>query len=233
MDRLDNAAWHALTGPHAGLAEVAGAARRYPPAVSFFSAVDRVDAEGWDALAGLAGPGGVATLSRATHPESPPGWQELGCVYGHQMVLDADLAADDGASPVAFRPLTADDVPAMLALTGLTRPGPFFTETVRLGGYVGLEEDGALVAMAGRRLRLPGAAEISAVCVHPDVVGRGLGTAVTGRVARDILAEGDLPFLHVAHGNDGARRVYERLGFAVRTTIAFVSYVRTDDGRTG
>jgi hypothetical protein len=57
MDRLDNAAWHALTGPHAGLAEVAGAARRYPPAVSFFSAVDRVDADGWDALAALAGPG--------------------------------------------------------------------------------------------------------------------------------------------------------------------------------
>jgi ribosomal protein S18 acetylase RimI-like enzyme len=233
MDRLDNAAWHALTGPHAGLAEVAGAARRYPPAVSFFSAVDRVDAEGWDSLTALAGPGGVATLSRATHPDPPVGWRELFCVHGHQMVLDADLAPDDRDPEVVLRPLTGEDVPAMLALTGLSKPGPFFDETVRLGGYVGVEQDGALVAMAGRRLRLPGAVEISAVCVHPDVAGRGLGTAVTSRVARDILAEGDLPFLHVAHGNDGARRVYERLGFAIRTTIAFVSYVRTDGDQVG
>jgi ribosomal protein S18 acetylase RimI-like enzyme len=226
MDRLDNAAWHALTGPHAGLAEVAGAARRYPPAVSFFSAVERVDAEGWEALDALAGPGGIATLSRATHPDPPAGWRELGCVYGHQMVLADDLAADGGDDGAAFRPLTEDDVPAMLALTGLAKPGPFFTETVRLGGYVGLEEGGRLVAMAGRRLCLPGAVEISAVCVHPDVAGAGLGTAVTRHVAGEILAEGDTPFLHVAHGNDGARRVYERLGFAVRTTIAFATYAR-------
>jgi ribosomal protein S18 acetylase RimI-like enzyme len=232
MDRLDNAAWHALTGPHAGMAEVAGAARRYPPAVSFFSAVDRLDGEGWGALAALAGRGGIATLSRATLPDPPAGWRELGCVYGHQMVLAEDLGddgdSDDGDDGIGFRPLSGDDVPAMLALTGLAQPGPFFTETVRLGGYVGLEEESELVAMAGRRLRLPGATEISAVCVHPDVAGRGLGTAVTRRVARDILAEGDTPFLHVAHGNDGARRVYERLGFAVRTTIAFATYARTD-----
>jgi predicted GNAT family acetyltransferase len=154
------------------------------------------------------------------------------------MVLAEDLGGGDsggggdgGDDPdAAFRPLTGDDVPAMLALTDLAKPGPFFAETVRLGGYVGLEEDGRLVAMAGRRLRLPGAVEVSAVCVHPDVAGRGLGTAVTRRVAREILAEGDTPFLHVAHGNDGARRVYERLGFAVRTSIAFATYVRTDGG---
>jgi ribosomal protein S18 acetylase RimI-like enzyme len=228
MDRLDNPAWHALTGPHADLAEVVGAARRYPPEVSFLSAVDRLDAGGWDALAALAGPGGVATLSRAAHADAPPGWLELFCVNGYQMVLDGELPGGDGDDGAAIRPLTADDVPAMLALTALTKPGPFFTETVRLGGYVGVEEGDRLVAMAGRRLRLPGAVEISAVCVHPDVAGRGLGTAVTSRAARDVLAEGDTPFLHVAHGNDGARRVYERLGFAVRSTIAFATYARTD-----
>jgi GNAT superfamily N-acetyltransferase len=223
MDRLDNAAWHALTGPQAGLAEVAGAARRYPPAVSFFSAVDGVDAGAWAGLADLAGPDGMATLSRATMPAPPAGWRELGRVDAHQMVLAGDLGADRAPAP-AIRPLGADDVPAMLALTGLARPGPFFAETVRLGGYVGVEEGGELVAMAGRRLRLAGAAEVSAVCVRPDAAGRGLGSAVTHHVTRAILAEGDEPFLHVAHGNDGALRVYERLGFAVRTTITFASF---------
>jgi predicted GNAT family acetyltransferase len=109
----------------------------------------------------------------------------------------------------------------MLELVGLTQPGPFFADTVRLGGYLGVEEDGRLVAMAGRRLHLPGMVEISAVCVHPDAAGRGLGFAVTRQVAAGIRAGGEAPFLHVAHDNDGARRVYERLGFRVRRTIEF------------
>jgi GNAT superfamily N-acetyltransferase len=226
MGRLDNAAWHALTGPHAGLAEVTGAARRYPPAVSFFAAVDEVDGQAWSALAALAGPDGVVTLSRATMPGPPPGWRELGRVDAHQMVLAGEVAGDGPDPPTTIRRLGDDDVPAMLALTGLARPGPFFAETIRLGGYVGVVEDGTLVAMAGRRLRLAGAAEVSAVCVHPDAAGRGLGSAVTAHVARAILADGDTPFLHVAHDNDGARRVYERLGFAVRTTTTFASFGR-------
>jgi ribosomal protein S18 acetylase RimI-like enzyme len=227
MDRLDNAAWHALTGPHAGLAEVAGVARRYPPSMSFYAAVDGVDAGAWAALADLAGrdgPQGIVTLSRPTMPVPPAGWREVFRIDAHQMVL-ADPPADEGPAPVpAIRPLGPADVPAMLALTGLAQPGPFFAETVRFGGYVGVEEGGGLLAMAGRRLRLDGATEISAVCVHPDAAGRGLGRAVTGHVARAIQAEGDEPFLHVSHGNEGARRLYERLGFTVRTTITFASF---------
>jgi ribosomal protein S18 acetylase RimI-like enzyme len=233
---LDNAAWHALTGPHAHLAEVVGPARRYPRSVSFFSAVDRLDADGWDALADLAGPGGSLLVSRPDVPPPPPGWTELGCVKGYQMVLegplgpgpDPDRGPDrDGFGPI--RPLAAEDVPAMLALTELTRPGPFLPETFSLGGYVGVVRDGGgdrrgeLVAMAGQRLRLPGYTEISAVCVHPDVTGRGLATAVTRHVASAIVARGETPFLHVTVANDPARRVYERLGFTIRTTIDFTA----------
>ena len=63
---LDNMAWHALNGPHRDLAETGvGAARRYRRVVAPFSAVDRLDDEGWGALADLVGPGGVAILFRA------------------------------------------------------------------------------------------------------------------------------------------------------------------------
>jgi ribosomal protein S18 acetylase RimI-like enzyme len=239
---LDNAAWHALTGPHAHLAEVVGPARRYPRSVSFFSAVDRLDADGWDALADLAGPGGSLLVSRPVVPAPPAGWTELGSVKGYQMVLagplgpgpDADRGPGRGGlGPI--RPLTGDDVPTMLALTELTKPGPFLPETFRLGGYVGVDRlggrggdrlgdrGGELVAMAGQRLRLPGYTEISAVCVHPDVTGRGLATALTRQVAETILARGELPFLHVTVANEPARRVYERLGFTIRTTIDFTA----------
>jgi ribosomal protein S18 acetylase RimI-like enzyme len=232
---LDNAAWHALTGPHAHLAEVVGPARRYPRSVSFFSAVDRLDADGWDALADLAGPSGSLLITRRAVPPPPAGWTELGSVQGYQMVLDGPLGpgpdADrgperDGLGPI--RPLTRDDIPAMLALTELTKPGPFLPETFTLGGYVGVDRDDPaggreLVAMAGQRLRPPGYTEISAVCVRPDLTGRGLATAVTRHVAEAILARGETPFLHVTVANDPARRVYERLGFTTRTTIDFTA----------
>jgi len=230
---LDNAAWHALTGPHAHLAEVVGPARRYPRSVSFFSAVDRLDADGWDALADLASPGGSLLVSRPDVPTPPPGWTELGCVKGYQMVLDGPLGPgpDPDRGPARgelgpIRPLTAEDVPAMLALTELTKPGPFLPETFSLGGYVGVDRHGTgreLVAMAGQRLRPPGYSEISAVCVHPDVTGRGLATALTRHVAESILTRGETPFLHVTVANDPARRVYERLGFTIRTTIDFTA----------
>lgn len=221
---LDNAAWHALTGPHAPLAEGDGAARRYPADVSFFAAVDGLDAAGWDALAGLAGPGGVVVLSRVGLPGPADGWTEVQRVPSDQMILAGDLAPAGDGPGVAIRKLTAADVPAMLELTGLARPGPFFPGTFRLGGYAGVEEGGRLVAMAGRRLRLDGFAEVSAVCVHPDATGRGLGSAVTRHVARRILARGETPFLHVAHGNDRAKAVYERLGFTVRSPLDFGAF---------
>jgi len=66
-------------------------------------------------------------------------------------------------------------------------------------------------------------AEVLQVMVHPDARGRGLAALLTHRVATRIQADGDTPILHVAEGNDGARRVYERLGFAFRTQVEFVA----------
>jgi predicted GNAT family acetyltransferase len=76
--------------------------------------------------------------------------------------------------------------------------------------------------MAGERVRLPGWTEVSAVCTHPDARGRGLAASLTQRVVRGILDRGDVPILHVAEGNDGARRIYERLGFRFRTPVRFL-----------
>ncbi len=42
--------------------------------------------------------------------------------------------------------------------------------------------------------------------LHPDARGRGLAAALTRRVALDILERGEVPFLHVAEGNEVARR---------------------------
>ncbi len=65
------------------------------------------------------------------------------------------------------------DVPEMVALAELTKPGPFGTRTRELGEYLGIRKTKRLVAMAGERLHLPGYTEVSAVCTHPDFQGRG------------------------------------------------------------
>ena len=159
-------------------------------------------------------------LFRPSLPEPPPGWTRLGGGVGHQMVL-RELAAVD--VPDA-RSLGPDDAPEMMALVELTRPGPFAARTVELGGYVGVFDDGQLVAMAGERLRVPGGCEISAVCTRPDHRGRGLAAGLTALVARAVLARGEQPFLHHASDNDPARRVYESLGFEFRREVEFAAF---------
>jgi ribosomal protein S18 acetylase RimI-like enzyme len=215
---LDNVTWHALTTVQAGFADVLGAARRYEPLVSVFCAIDAGADDDWADLAALVGAEGVAILFRGDVPERPEGWTTVVAGVGHQMVLH-DLA------PVPLpdsRPLGPDDVDQMTALVELAQPGPFRPRTIELGDYHGVFDDDRLVAMAGERQKVPGFTEVSAVCVHPDARRRGLGAAITARVAQGILDRGEVPFLHHSEDNHDARRVYEALGFRFRREVGLV-----------
>ena len=117
------------------------------------------------------------------------------------------------------RQLGDADAPEMLALATLTEPGPFFVKTHQLGRFVGIRQDGRLVAMAGERMQPDGFTEVSGVCTHPDHRGRGYAAALMGEVARGILARGDTPFLHAYASNQAAIALYERLGFQHRREI--------------
>jgi GNAT superfamily N-acetyltransferase len=221
---LDNAVWYALSTRHQGLAEGTGRALRYPRDLSIFGGVDVLDDGGWAALAELLGPGGSTVLSGPSVAEPPPGWRAAQRILGNQFVARSLTALDaDGAPPIVE--LGGADAERMLALATLTRPGPFALRTHELGHFVGVYEDGELVAMAGERLQPAGYTEVSAVCTHPSARGRGLAALLTHHIAAAIQARGDVPFLHVAEGNDGARRVYERLGFTLRTPVEFVVVV--------
>jgi predicted GNAT family acetyltransferase len=85
-----------------------------------------------------------------------------------------------------------------------------------MGRFIGVKQDGRLVAMAGERMQPTGFTEVSGVCTHPDARGRGLGGALTRIVASAILARGESPFLHVYATNTGAIGLYEILGFTLR-----------------
>lgn len=218
---LDNIIWASLVSHHARLAEGAdvgaGTARRYPADVNLFYGVERCDDRGWSDLHVLAGDGANLVLFRDEIGELPTGWTDVFHGPGYQMVLER--LAD--TRPADIRPLSADDVPAMLALTEATKPGPFFARTNSMGDYFGVFDDGVLVAMAGERCRAAGWSEISAVCTAESARGRGLASTLTAHVARHIEARGEQPMLHVAGNNDTARHVYERLGFVTRRMTIF------------
>ncbi len=103
----------------------------------------------------------------------------------------------------------------MVALAELTEPGPFRERTIELGKFLGIFHAGRLIAMAGPRLYLPQAIEVSAVCTHPDARGRGYARLLIARIVQDIAQRGKTAFLH-SFADNPAVRVYESLGFRLR-----------------
>lgn len=222
MDVLDDPVATSLRGAHAHLSRSYGTALTYDAGVSTFAAVPSHPSErDWDDLAVLLGSGQLADLFSS--PEVPPGWPRVFSNQGRQMIgPSAPLRRhhDD----VGIVRLGAADVPAMLELTGETRPGPFFAGTHQMGAYLGVRQHGRLVAMAGERLRPPGWTEISAVCTAPHARGQGLAGRLVGELVEHVLERGERPFLHVSGQNAAAVAVYERLGFRTRRTVTFQGF---------
>ena len=218
-DPLDNPIWYALSGPQANEASGTAHALRFAPDVAWFCAVADPLGTGVGALAGIAEPGEIVALFTTGTVTPLVGWEPIFHGRFEQMVCDqlpVESAKPDNLDMVA---LGAEDVDDMLTLAQLTEPGPFLARTNTLGDFVGVRVDGALAAMAGQRLRIDGATEISAVCTHPDMRGRGYAGQLVHTLASRIVADGQRAFLHVSVDNVGARRLYERIGFATRTTI--------------
>jgi len=214
---LDRAAWQALNGPHAYLAEVHGMARRYPVDISPFNAVEDVtNPQAWADLRELIGDDGVAIVV-ADSVAVPEGWQIVEAFPGVQMSGENVVGVHD---PELVK-LDISNAPEMLDLIARTEPGPFLPRTVELGGYLGVRVDGELVAMAGGRLNPPGWVEISAVCTAPEHRGKGYAARLVLAVAAGIQESGQTPFLHTGAGNTNAIRLYEKLGFKIRIAPNF------------
>jgi predicted GNAT family acetyltransferase len=107
----------------------------------------------------------------------------------------------------------------MMALTELTKPGPFAARTHELGTFLGIRAGGELIAMTGERMKPGNFTEMTAVCVHPDHRGRGYAQALLAAVARQIEARGEIPFLHVFSSNTSAIALYQRQGMRIRRRL--------------
>lgn len=217
---LDNPIWSALTTDHAELAVGDGEARRYPEEIGPLAGMREPSEAAWSAMAELAGPLGVVGMFFRQAPRIPEGWTPVLRGALVQMVAEEPKPVAIAEPPgVTLRKLAAEDAVAMVELATLTEPGPFRLRTMELGTFFGILEGERLLAMAGKRMHVPGYVEVSAVCTHPEARGRGYARLLMSCVMEEIAAAGRRPFLHALASNTGAIRVYEDLGFRVRRTL--------------
>ncbi len=229
MDPLDNPFWHAIAAqPEFGA--VSHGARRYRPDIDPIAALsDEPDSEAWATLASLVEEAEQINLLRPSY-EIPDDWTLHSSRPIIQMFCES---APDRPEGFSFEDLRPDDRAEMLALVEATRPGPYGINAPDLGTFIGIRENGRIVAMAGERIHFDGMTEITAVCTEPTEQGRGLGAAISAELTNRIYDRGEQPFLHAAAANPGPQRIYQRLGYRITRTLEHVVLTPPPTSRGG
>ena len=205
-----NPVWHALHTKHREFSVASGEACRYPPDVAPFAAVAGSSAGAMRDLASLLGAGEAVWIFAEEYlaVEELNRLETLKCL---QMVLPEEVTPPEREMDLAQ--LSAEDGPAMVALTDVAFPGFFRSRTYAMGSYFGVRMEGRLIAMGGERLMLDGYPEVSGVCTHPDHRGKGYAASLIWEVVRKHRREGDVSWLHVGAANLKAIELYLRMGF--------------------
>jgi len=216
---LDSPAWHALNTHNSEFSFGNDKARYFDREVSPFAAIKEVSEENFRLLYNTVDHESTILFMTPVEVDIPSYWKQVASIKGIQMVSDPSTGLEKVA--VEIKPLSHEHIPQMLELTKLTNPGPFDSRTIDFGHYVGIFEGDKLAAMAGQRLHIPGHAEISAVCTHPDHTGKGYARQLLLHHLYRIRAAGETPYLHVRADNERAIKVYKSLGFNWRTDMYF------------
>lgn len=215
---LDRPAWNALASVHSAFAEGTPLAKRYAPSIVPFAAMKDETPESIAAISALPLAGETMALVEA---------QPIPALPGFEIIIDDTLVQMLAEKPFErikdprIEKLGDQDAADMLALATLTKPGPFTLRAQSLGTFWGIRMDGRLVAMGGQRMRQPDFAELSGLCVHPDMQGKGLGKLMLRFVAGEISAGNETVYLHAYKHNEGAVGLYRSLGFAIRSDMHF------------
>ncbi len=226
---LDAVIWRALTSVRESLAEGDERARRYPAAIAPFAATVDTEPASFRSLLALVSGDDPVALFTTEEVQPPSAFSVVQRASVDQMVLE-DAGAYTARHGAPIVTLGVPDGPEMLALASVTQPGPFGPRTIELGHYIGIRQQGVLVAMAGERMRLDGFTEISAVCVESAYRRHGFAAELVRSLASSIAARSEIPFLHVFSSNHAAIALYRKLGFTLRRRVHLAVLIQASLG---
>jgi ribosomal protein S18 acetylase RimI-like enzyme len=218
---LDNPIWTALNSGSASFAYSNGVVRFIDRRIGFFAGIPLYDTEHLNQLYEAMDSGMRVIVFPPGDLDLDAKWKVRNDNALLQMVFEKP--SSNLSLEASIRALAAADVPEMLALTQLAKPGPFLENTIAFGGYFGFFVEGRLVSMAGTRLAAGPYTEVSAVCTHPDFMGQGLAQRVLPYVLNYIQQQGQIPYLQLYPDNLPAYRLYQRLGFVKRANLRVYS----------
>jgi GNAT superfamily N-acetyltransferase len=218
-DVLYNPVYNALLSGDARLSLGTEKVKYFDEQVSPFVGFPQDYDKGFDDLYNLLPAGRKILYATPELIKEPGGWQLIVEIKGLQFVFDE--GTDPGQASITPVPLNNTHIEEMVQLADLTKPGPFGMRTIEFGHYHGIFENGQLAAMTGQRMHVDRYTEISAVCTHPNHLGKGFAAALMLHQLNLIRSQDQKPFLHVREDNSRAIALYERLGFKVQRSMNF------------
>ncbi len=223
-DMLFNPVYHALLTGDKDLALGNGRVKYFDESVSPFAGFPDDFETGFDDLHMQLPRGRKILYAIPERITEPMGWKLVVAISGLQFVHRTKVAVP--ASKIEIIPLDKSHASEMVQLAAMTKPGPFEMRTIEFGYYHGIFEKNKLVAMTGQRLHPGNYSEVSAVCTHPDHLGKGYAAALLDHQVALILEKGQIPFLHVRDDNERAIALYKRLGFEISRPMHFYFLIR-------
>ena len=222
---LDNPIWHMLCHDLAEFTVGTALAKRCDPdLIPVVGLANHSDAAFADLATLYKANEGIALLE-ASPPQGIPGFEINSRSSFDQLVCQQRTPVPK--TDIEILELTPSDIQDVIQLIDLTKPGPFFPGLFAMRHFVGIRQEGQLVAVACERIRLPGYCEISAVCTHPDWRGKGYARLLSSVIADGIWERGDTPFLHVVAHNTSAYYVYTLLHFVRRSEMTVIFLTRS------
>ncbi|WP_293787418.1 GNAT family N-acetyltransferase [uncultured Pedobacter sp.] len=218
---LDNPIYYALTSGHSHISKGTDEVKYYVEDITAFAGLKDNSQENLNTLYQISPAESLFVFFSKTPVEIPEKWNLLTQIDMFQFIFRGKEIPTPDAS--GLTELDLKHVNEMIDLVELTKPGPFLARTIELSNYTGIFVDEQLAAMAGHRFFPSPYREISAVCTHPDHLGKGYAFKILQEQVKRILLRSEIPFLHVRNDNEGAIKLYQKLGFEIRTDM--IAYV--------
>ena len=226
MEALNNPVYHALITGDAHLAYGNRNAKFFDEEVSPFAGFEKNFEQGFEELYRLLPPDRKILCATPGLIAATKGWELMAEIKGLQFIYEGEAPKPEHEPQLV--PLEKKHVEEMMELARLTKPGPFGSRTIEFGHYHGIFQNRKLAAMAGQRLHVHRYTEISAVCTHPEHLGKGYAATLMQHQMQFICSHQQTPFLHVRADNTRAIALYERLGFKQSRLMNFYVLRRKD-----